>query len=69
MLQRIGGQDALNYVITNRIPRRFATSLAGRIARIENRWVTRVGIAVWEALSGSLALDEAASTEFARMPG
>lgn len=67
LLQRIGGHDALNYLITNRIPRRFATSLAGRIAQIENRWFTRAGIVVWEAFGGSLALEEAASTEFASL--
>jgi phosphatidylserine decarboxylase len=67
LLRRIAGQDTLNYVITNRIPRRFATALAGWIARIENRWFTRVGIAVWEAFSGSLALEEAASTDFASL--
>jgi phosphatidylserine decarboxylase len=56
--------ETLNFLLTNRIPRRLATTLAGRVAKIESRLLTTVGIKVWETLGGSLDLDEAATTEF-----
>jgi phosphatidylserine decarboxylase len=59
--------ETLNFLLTNRIPRRFATSLAGRVARIESRLFTSVGIKVWEAFGGSLSLDEAATRDFSSL--
>ncbi|HEY9230158.1 MAG TPA: phosphatidylserine decarboxylase, partial [Gemmatimonadaceae bacterium] len=59
--------ETLNFLLTNRIPRRFATTLAGRVARIENRWLTRVGMHVWQAFGGSLDLGEAATQDFASL--
>jgi phosphatidylserine decarboxylase len=56
--------DALNFLLTNRIPRRLATTLAGRVAKIESRLFTSVGIRVWQAFGGSLALDDAATRDF-----
>jgi phosphatidylserine decarboxylase len=56
--------ETLNFLLTNRIPRRLATTLAGRVAKIESRLLTTVGIKVWETLGGSLELGEAATTEF-----
>src|SRR5215813_5840646 len=59
--------ETLNFLLTNRIPRRFATSLAGRVAKIESRLFTSVGIKIWEAFGGSLALDEAATRDFSSL--
>ena len=56
--------EALNFLLTNRIPRRLATTLAGRVAQIESRLLTHVGIRVWETLGGSLELEEAATRDF-----
>ncbi|MGH7617971.1 MAG: archaetidylserine decarboxylase [Gemmatimonadaceae bacterium] len=56
--------EALNFLLTNRIPRRLATAVAGRVAKIESRLLTNVGIRVWETFGGSLALDEAATSDF-----
>lgn len=56
--------DALNFLLTNRIPRRLATTLAGRVAKIESRLLTNVGIKVWETFGGSLELEEAANRDF-----
>ncbi|MEP6619162.1 MAG: archaetidylserine decarboxylase [bacterium] len=56
--------ETLNFLLTNRIPRRLATTLAGRIAQVESRWFTRVGMNVWQAFGGSLALHEAATRDF-----
>lgn len=59
--------ETLNFLLTNRIPRRLATSLAGRVAKIESRLFTSVGIKVWETFGGSLALDEAAMQDFSSL--
>jgi len=43
--------EDLNFLLTNRVPRRALTLLVGRLSRIENRWFARVGIAVWGAFT------------------
>ncbi|MFW2851560.1 archaetidylserine decarboxylase [Sphingomonas sp. TX0543] len=40
-------QEDLNFLLTNRIPRRFATRLVARIARIEHPVVARPALAAW----------------------
>lgn len=44
---RLSIGDALNFVITNRIPRLALTRAMGRLSRIEHPWVTRVGLWIW----------------------
>ncbi len=56
--------ERVNFLLTNRIPRRWATLLIGRIARIESRLLTRFGMAIWQLLGGSLALHEAEERSF-----
>jgi len=57
------GQEDINFLLTNRLPRRFATQLVGRISRIENPLVCRVSIAAWKMFT-DLDLSEAATTHF-----
>ena len=57
-------QEDLNFLVTNRIPRRLVTRLAGRLSTIDNPTFTRFAIAVWQMFGGDLRLDEAATTEF-----
>ena len=52
------------FVVTNWIPRRYATILFGRFSRIENRWVRDASIAVWRRCAPELALDEARKERF-----
>lgn len=56
-------QEDLNFLLTNRVPRRALTLLVGRLSRIENRWFARVGIAVWGAFT-ELDLSEAQQRSF-----
>src|SRR5262245_31720543 len=67
LLPRFTQQETLNFLLTNRIPRRLATTLAGRVAKIESRWFTRAGIRVWETFGGSLHLDEAQTADFSSL--
>ncbi len=46
-LGRIGAQEDLNFLLTNRLPRRFATQAMGRISRIEQPLVRDASIGLW----------------------
>ncbi|WP_133769963.1 archaetidylserine decarboxylase [Enterovirga rhinocerotis] len=46
-LLRIAAQEDLNFLLTNRIPRRLATRLMGRFSRIEQPLVRDLSIATW----------------------
>jgi phosphatidylserine decarboxylase len=59
-------QEDLNFLLTNRIPRRLATQLIGWFSRIEQPLVRDVSIAVWRFFSG-LDLSEAKATRFRSM--
>jgi hypothetical protein len=52
-------QEDINLLLTNRDPRRAATLAMGWFSRIESPRLTRLSIAVWQALDGDLQLDEA----------
>jgi phosphatidylserine decarboxylase len=56
-------QEDINFLVTNRIPRRFATLLAGRLSRLRSRRFTRFSVAVWN-LFDDLQLQEAKTRDF-----
>jgi phosphatidylserine decarboxylase len=56
-------QEDVNFLVTNRLPRRFATLLAGRLSRIRNRPLTRLSVAVWNCFD-DLQLEEARTRQF-----
>ena len=62
-LARLGAQEDLNFLLTNRVPRIALTQAMGRFSRIESRWLTRLSIAVWRLFT-PLDLSEAQRTEF-----
>ncbi len=62
-LARLGAQEDLNFLLTNRVPRIALTQAMGRFSRIESRWLTRLSIAVWRLFT-PLDLTEAQRTEF-----
>jgi phosphatidylserine decarboxylase len=57
-------QEDLNFLLTNRLPRRAATLAMGWCSRIESPRLTRLAIAAWQAIGGDLRLDEARTREF-----
>jgi phosphatidylserine decarboxylase len=63
-LARIFLQEDLNFLITNRIPRRLVTQIAGRLSTIDNPAFARLAIWVWQRFAGDLGLDEAKATQF-----
>jgi phosphatidylserine decarboxylase len=56
-------QEDLNFLLTNRIPRRLATQFMGWFSRIEQPLVRDLSIAVWRLFS-DLDLSEAKKTQF-----
>jgi phosphatidylserine decarboxylase len=59
-------QEDLNFLLTNRVPRRALTRLMGRFSRIESPWLTRLSIAVWRAFT-DLDLSESAQPRFSSL--
>ena len=59
-------QEDLNFLLTNRIPRRLATRFMGWFSRIEQPLVRDLSIGVWRFFSG-LDLREAKKTQFRSM--
>jgi len=65
-LLRVLAQEDINFLLTNRIPRRLATQFIGRFSRIEQPLVRDLSIAVWRLFS-DLDLREAKKTQFRSM--
>src|SRR5258708_22673726 len=63
LIARIVQQEDINFLLTNRIPRRLLTELVGWLRRIEQPWVVRSCIALWRLFS-DLDLSEARETDF-----
>src|SRR5215468_2322489 len=59
-------QEDINFLVTNRIPRRQATLLVGWFSRIRSRRLTRLSVGMWN-LFDDLHLDEAKTTDFASL--
>src|SRR5262245_55313043 len=62
-LTQIFLQEDINFLLTNRIPRRYATLLVGRFARIRSRRLTKICVATW-SLFDDLRLQEARTRNF-----
>jgi phosphatidylserine decarboxylase len=62
-LARIGGQEDLNFLLTNRLPRRLATRLMGWLSPIEQPLVRRASIGLWR-LFCDVDLSDAADDRF-----
>ncbi len=62
-IQRLLAQDDINFLLTNRIPRRLLTRLAGRFSRIEQPLIRDASIALWRFFS-DLDLSEADRPQF-----
>lgn len=60
---RLARHDGLNFVLTNRIPRRLATRFVGWFGRIENPLVRDASMSIWR-LFADLDLADAQTTRF-----
>ena len=63
LISQVTGQENLNFLLTNRIPRRWLTLLVGRLSKVRNPIVRDTSIAIWKLFS-DLDLSEARKTHF-----
>lgn len=56
--------ESLNFLLTNRLPRRWLTLAVGRFSRIRNRWLAALSIAIWKRFVDDLRLFEAQQQSF-----
>ena len=66
LIARIAQQEDLNFVLTNRVPRRLLTSFMGWFSKIEQPFVRDISIATWRLFS-DLDLSDAKEDHFKSM--
>jgi phosphatidylserine decarboxylase len=66
LLARVALQEDLNFLVTNRIPRRLTTQFMGWFSKQTNPVVRDLSLAVWR-LFADVNLDEAARSRFASL--
>jgi phosphatidylserine decarboxylase len=64
MIARIFQQEDLNFLLTNRIPRRAATRFLGWVSRLENPLLVAASLRIWKLFAPELDLSEARTTHF-----
>ena len=64
LIRSLSQHEQLNFLLTNRIPRRLATQLMGWYSGIESRWLTRLSVSIWQRFADDLRLEEARTREF-----
>ncbi len=64
LIRSLSQQEQLNFLLTNRIPRRLATRLMGWYSGIHSRRLTHLSLYVWQRFADDLRLHEARKIEF-----
>jgi phosphatidylserine decarboxylase len=67
ILDTVFQKEDLNFILTNKIPRRLATQFVGWFSQIEQPLIRDASIAVWIRFAGDPHLEEAKKTEFASL--
>jgi phosphatidylserine decarboxylase len=65
-IMRVFLQEDLNFLLTNRMPRRWASQFVGWFSKIEHPAIRDISIGVWQLFSG-LDLSEAKTSHFRSM--
>src|SRR5579863_3134716 len=63
LITRVVQQEDINFLLTNRVPRRVLTHFMGWLSRIEQPWLSGIGMALWRLFS-DLDLSDAKKTRF-----
>ena len=66
-VSRLSFSQRLNFLLTNRLPRRALTLFMGRFSKIENPLISRVSIGAWKLFVDDLRLHEADKPSFSSM--
>ena len=64
MISRLTRIERLNFLLTNRIPRKFLTHLMGWYSKIKSPMLTRLSISIWRVFSPDLDFTEAKKNTF-----
>jgi len=64
IIRSITQQEQLNFLLTNRIPRRYLTKAMGWYSNIENPLLTKFSLYIWKLFANDLSLSEAKKSEF-----
>ena len=64
LLKRFTQQEDINFLLTNRIPRRYATLFMGKFSRVENSLIRWLTLKAWKLFAEDLNLAEAKKTHF-----
>ena len=67
LVQSLTQNEQLNFLLTNRIPRRLATQFMGWLSSVENPRLTRVLIRIWQTFADDLDLSEAPAREYSSL--
>jgi len=68
LIDRLTQQEDINFLVSNRIPRRLVTRFIGWWSRIEHPWICNGSIALWRLFS-DLDLSEAKTKRFTSLHG
>jgi phosphatidylserine decarboxylase len=66
-LKRLTQLERINFLLTNRIPRRYATLFMGWFSKLEIPIICKLSISLWRLFSEDLNLAEAQKTEFSSL--
>jgi phosphatidylserine decarboxylase len=66
-LSRLTPAERLNFLLTNRVPRRYLTLFMGWFSKLENPFVRDLSIATWKLFADDLRLHEARKERFDSM--
>ena len=64
LIKRWTQHEQINFLLTNRIPRRYATLFMGWFSRIRNPVITKVSLSIWKKFAEDLNLEESKKTQF-----
>jgi phosphatidylserine decarboxylase len=64
VIHSLSQQEQLNFLLTNRIPRRLVTQFMGWLSNIESPRLTRLLIRIWRMFAADLDLEDAQQREF-----
>src|SRR5215470_14901002 len=67
LLDRLLQQEDINFLLTNKIPRRLLTRVVGWFSRLESPLVRDLSISTWQFFAGDLHLEEARKPVFASL--
>ncbi|HED17813.1 MAG TPA: phosphatidylserine decarboxylase [Gammaproteobacteria bacterium] len=63
-IHSLSQNEKINFLLTNRIPRRFATQLMGWYSQIKSPLLTRFSLFVWKLFANDLDLSDAKQSNF-----